>query len=373
MSERLDNAAEILKLERLLTLPAGELAFLESVPSSELRDLRDQVTNSLFDAGEKMLTRLGAAAKLLPSPLVATIAEKSFGPLLCARAAGKVDPSKAIDVSKRLSPVFLADATIELDPRRVAAIIAGVPTSLVKPVSAELGKRREFVTMGRFLAYVPDDAIAAALEVLDDEAVLRTAFVLEHKEALNNAIGVLPPARLPGVLKTAAVHDLWPEALDLLGHLRQDLLIRVAEVVAGLDDDEIDSLIRAVQADDLWGDLTPVIAQMSEASRLRMARVPAFSEAPVITGLLAGAITDRDALLAMLRVLGALPDAGRASLIEVIDASGPDLATALVQTIGDPSMMAEAVASLPEDVMAAVERASDRAGLRDVLDAARQG
>ena len=159
------------------------------------------MTDSLFDAGGAHLQRLGAAAKLLPSPLVATLSERVFGPLLCARAAASVEPDKAIDVAKRLSPGFLADATVELDPRRVAAIIAGVPTALVEKVARELGRREEHVTMGRFLGYVRDDAIAAAMTALSDEAMLRTAFVLEDKGALDHAVALLP-AR-PAARRTA--------------------------------------------------------------------------------------------------------------------------------------------------------------------------
>ncbi len=150
MSEVLQARAEVLKLERLLGVEQGELGFLERLPSEQTRELREQITTQLFDSSAGMLGRVGAAAKLLPSALIARIAVNSFGPLLCARAAGAVEPAKAIDVCRRVPPDFLADATIEVDPRRVAEIIAGVPEEIVPPVAAELARRREYVTMGRF-------------------------------------------------------------------------------------------------------------------------------------------------------------------------------------------------------------------------------
>ncbi|HSV41038.1 MAG TPA: hypothetical protein VLI04_19915, partial [Nocardioidaceae bacterium] len=204
MSKRLETSAEILKFARLIDVEPAKLAFLESVPPDELRALREGVTHSIFDAGAQSLRRVAAGAKLVPSPIVASIALKSFGPLLCARAAGAVDPGKALDVAKRLPAGFLADVTIQLDPRRVADIISRVPKELVVPVAAELGKREEHVTMGRFLAYVPDHAVVAAMTALSDEAMLRTAFVLEHKDRLDHALGLLPPERLPGIIANAS-------------------------------------------------------------------------------------------------------------------------------------------------------------------------
>ena len=109
-----------------------------------------------------------------------------------------------------------------------------MPAEVVVPVAEELGARREHVTMGRFLAFVPDRGVAAAIGALDDETMLRTAFVLEHKDRLDHAIGLLPPERLPGIIDTAARLELWSEALDLLAHVSDERLGPIAGVVADL-------------------------------------------------------------------------------------------------------------------------------------------
>lgn len=412
MSTTLETAAEVLKLGRLLGLPEGELDYLEDVPPAELRALREKVTDSLFDTGAATLARLGAAAKLLPSPLVASISERVFGPLLCARAAGSVDPAKAIDVAKRLSPDFLADTTVELDPRRVARIIAGVPTTLVVPVASELGRRGEHVTMGRFLAFVSDDAIVAAMGALSDEAMLRTAFVLEHKEALDHAVGLLPPERLPSVLTCASENDLWPEALDLLDHLSPATRGPIADVVASLDEDLVQRLVTAVSAAGIWESLLPVVGTMSPEGRLLIASRPAFhSEAilaeilvaaadglwvdlvpllralppevvatlpAVVTSLdvatlsamLAQAVAAVDALVPMLDIVSEMDAAGRGKVIEVVEGADRELGELLVGTLTDPEHVRLLLDHVPDDVLAAVERTADRLGLRADLDAA---
>ncbi len=413
MSRTLETSAEILKLGRLVGVPEGELDYLDGVPPEELRALREQVTDSLFDTGAAALARLGAAAKLLPSGLVASISERAFGPLLCARAAASVDPAKAIDVAQRLSPGFLADATIELDPRRVARIIAGVPTDLVEPVAAELGRREEHVTMGRFLAFVSDDAIVAAMGALSDEAMLRTAFVLEHKEALDHAVGLLPPERLPSVLHCASENDLWPEALDLLDHLSAETRGPIADVVAQLDEDLVARLVAAVSEAGIWESLLPVVSTMTPEGRLLIASRPAFHDdrvlaeivhAAAVSGqwldlvpllralpaevvaklpavvtdldhdtlarMLTQAVAAADTLVPLLDIVSDMDDVGRAKVIEVVDAADRSSGELLVAALTDPEHVRLLLDHVPADVLAAVERSADRVGLRAEYDAA---
>lgn len=328
MNQRLETSAEVLKLARLIDVEPADLAFLESVPPDELRELREGVTDRIFDAGARSLKRVAAGAKLLPSPLVATIAVKSFGALLCARAAGAVDPAKAIDVAKRLPSDFLADVTIQLDPRRVAAIISRVPVGLVVPVAAELGEREEHVTMGRFLAYVPDEAVVAAMAALSDEALLRTAFVLEHKERLDHALGLLPPERLPGIIANASRLGLWPEALDLLEHLSDVRRGPVADVVADQDPEVIEGLVAAVSGAGIWENLLPVVRVMSEEHCLRLAAHPAFHREAVLREVLAAA-AGGGLWVDLVPLLRALPDPVLALvpplLVELPDADRPGL------------------------------------------------
>lgn len=414
MSQRLEISAEILKLARLIDVEPSRLGFLESVPPEELRELREGVTSVIFDAGAQSLKRVAAGAKLLPSALVATIAQKSFGALLCARAAGAVDPAKAIDVARRLPADFLADVTIQLDPRRVADIISRVPKELVVPVAAELGKREEHVTMGRFLAYVPDHAVVAAMTALSDEAMLRTAFVLEHKDRLDHALGLLPPERLPGIISAASQLSLWPEALDLLEHLSDVRRGPVADVVAEQSPEAIESLVAAVSAAGIWENLLPVVGVMSEAHRFQLAAVPAFHQPQVLGEILAAAADSGlwvdlvpllralpDATFALVpRLLVELPDEALAAIVTeavesvellepftdllsrmdeenvehvvaLIDSDHATLGKVLVDAVTDRPEIRAVLEQLPAHILAAIESAADRLGLRAELDAAR--
>jgi len=230
----LETEAEILKLARLLDVDTESLDYLTKVDADDLRALRAGVTDMLFDIGGDLMSRLGSAAKRLPTPLAASICERAFGPMLAARTAAATDPGKAIEIAQRLSPDFLTEVTIQLDPRRVARIVSGVPSDLVARVAADLGTRGEFVTMGRFLTLLSPQALAAALAELDDEAVLRTAFVLEDKNSVDQAIAALAKGRLQGILECASAQDLWPQLLTLLEHLSPEHRAAIAGTIADL-------------------------------------------------------------------------------------------------------------------------------------------
>ena len=272
MSETLEARAEILKLSRLLGRQADGFAYLEGMPSAEIRLLREQVTDVLFTAHGPALSRLAAASRLLPVALVATLGEKVFGPVLSARVAGLLDPGRAVEMASRLPIGFLADVAIELDPRRASEVIGRIPPEQIAAITRELIGRGEYVTMGRFVGHLSSDAIVSAVGVMDDTALLRVAFVLESKDSLEDLVGVLPSERLDGIIEAAANADLWPEVLDLLGHLaltqRRELVERASAWDAG---STLGALLDAARTQNMWAELLPLVTLLPDAGRERVA------------------------------------------------------------------------------------------------------
>ncbi|WP_328606719.1 hypothetical protein OG943_43640 [Amycolatopsis sp. NBC_00345] len=225
---------EILKLARVLGVEPERLAYLAEVDVADLRLFREQATTTLFDANLVVLERMALASRLLPAPLIAKIAEKVFGPLLCARIAGLVDVSRGVDVAKRLPPRFLAEVAAELDPRRATSIITRIPIDTVLAVARELTRRQDWITLGRFVGHLPDPTVRRSLSLLDDAALLRTAYVLDDKTRIDHVMGLLPEGRLPGLIRAAAADEtLWEPALDVLSHLGE---ARRAAVLPLLDE-----------------------------------------------------------------------------------------------------------------------------------------
>jgi len=219
-TENYAGEAEILKLARVLGVAPERLAYLARVDAGDLQAFRAQVTDTLFDANAAVLQRMALAARVLPGGVLAKIAEKVFGPLLCARIAGLVDVARGVDVAKRLSPRFLAEVAAELDPRRASAIISRIPLDTVLAVAGELARKEDWITLGRFVGHLPDPTVRRALAEIDDPGLLRIAFVLDDKSRIDHVVGLLPAHR-PGRLLTAAGadEDLWIPVLDLLNHL----------------------------------------------------------------------------------------------------------------------------------------------------------
>jgi len=264
--------AEILRLARLLRKQPEELAFLLEVDDADLRAFRAQVTESLFDAYGDALRRLGAAAKLIPSPIIALVGQKAFGPLLCARIAGELDPGKAVDIAKRLSVTFLADVAVELDPRRAQRIIEALPTQTIVSTSVELADRGDWITLGAFVGYLPVDKLRHCLRALSDEHILRTAFAVDDEGAIPTVIDALAADRLKSLLHTASEAGLWPTLLrDIAGQLREDQTAEVAAHLADLGDDVLAEVLEVAAEHGLWEPFLPIAAELPQQSQQALA------------------------------------------------------------------------------------------------------
>lgn len=257
----LQHRAELERLARVLGTGRDRLAYLEALDPATLKQLRERSTAMLYDADRDSLQRIASAARLLPSAIIALIAEKSLGPLLCARIAGLMAVDTAVDVAKRLPTPFLADVCVELDPRRAKAVIDGIPVARVVEVSLELARRREYMTMGRFVDILGIDALAAVIARLpDNAALLKISFYAEDRARLNRVIEKLPAARFGGIIDAALENDgvLWPEALALIGELEPRWRRRFGEIVLTRDAAGIARIIAVSDAQSLWPALMPL-------------------------------------------------------------------------------------------------------------------
>ena len=308
--------AEILKLARVLGAEPEDLSYLQGVAPQDLRDLREQVTVAMFEADRQLLQRVAAVTKLVPAKLAAAIAERAFGPLLCARVTGLLEPSRAVDIAARLATDFLADLAVELDPRRASRVIAEIPPEQVAEITSELAEREELIAMGGFVGHLPEAALRAALDALDDETLLLTAYVVEAKANLAPLVELLPPERLETIIRTAAELDLWPEALDVLGHVSERQRGQLGDLAAAQDDAVLDTMVLAAQRDGLWGDVLPVTRAMSPDSRARFAKLASVQARPVLASIV-DAASEHGLWPELLMLLPQLPTDARRCVAEL--------------------------------------------------------
>ena len=319
----LKTRAEVLKIARLLAAPPERLSYLEKLAPAELRALRDRATDRFYD-GDSRFGRIAYAARLPPLGMTAFIAQRAFGPLLCARIAGRLETRHAVGLADRMPSEFLAELAIALDPRRVSAIVAGLPPLLIAEVAAELTRAGEYVTMGRFVGHMTDEAIVEALRVIDDASLLRISYVMEEDAGLVRVIALLSERRLRSTIRVATDADLWPEALDLLGRVPEELAGRLADLAAQEDDRVLDGMVATAQRDGLWDAVLPVTRTMTEASRRRFAGLRSIHAPEVLTAIVRAALRG-PAWTDLLPLVPLLPRDAQSRVWEEVVATAADL------------------------------------------------
>jgi len=240
--------AELAKLSRVLGAAEPAVQFLASRDHLELRQLEDRVSAALFDEHRAAFQRLADASRLLPASLVAKMSELVFGPMLSARVSGLMPPERAIEVAGKLRTKFLADVTIQLDPRSASELLARMPIRIVVDVAALLLQRGEYVTMGRFVDELPNAAIRAVMENLDDDAALvRIAGYVERRERLLELVEMIPADRLRRVVAAIAAGpaDVQLSGLVMMSQLSERQQGLIGDIAVALGADTVKALVTA--------------------------------------------------------------------------------------------------------------------------------
>lgn len=275
--------AEIAKLARVLGVAdPADLDFLRTRSPEAIKAFRDQVTDEMSGRDVQRMQRIAAAVKLVPRPVAALVAEKALGPALAAAVAGAVEPARAVAIAESLSPKFLADATVLLDPRRAAQVIERVPDTLAAEVARELIERGDYLTMGRLAGSMPDSVLRAALPQAADADILQVGLHLEERSEAERLLGMVHD-RVPGMVQTMYAEEKWADAISLLDLIGPRERARMADIVAGQDDEVLDGLLTAVTELDAWDALLPVAAGMARPGLARLARRPVMREAATLT------------------------------------------------------------------------------------------
>lgn len=356
---KLPARAETEKIARLLDRDPGEFAFLAELPADDVRRLREQTVAALFDNAPDMLDRIARATKLVPAGVAAAISQKALGPRLAAAVAGRLEPSRAADIIDKLPVAFTAESCAHLDPRRIPSIVAGLDEGLLVRVSVALAERGDHLTMGRFVAHLPDSVLDRVLPQVSDEVVLRTGYALDYPQHLPHIVELMGDDRLERVVASAA-DGLWPEALAIASSVTGEQRIRIATLAAHRPPDQLDGLVRTVADQDLWEALLPLVAVLPDEDRRTVAALPALSDAEVLTGLVPAVVATglwaeflplfdllpEDSRKTVADAAGALPDADLDALAREVDKRDLwELVLPLVELMDDPAK--ERIFTLP--------------------------
>ena len=277
--------AEAAKLASQLGLEPAQMAFVDSLGVQELKTLRESIADAMFDEARPRFERAAAASVLLPNGMLADIAERIAGPMLSARIVGLMDTKAALKITLKCSDSFIADAAMELDPRKAKDLIGSVPVERIARLADILVERKAYVTMGRFVDLIQPDVIARVIaQIKDDEALLRTAFFVESKDVLNDLMQFLPAHRVRDLATLAARgdEDLWIEALALTDHLNAEWKGKVGDMVAYAGEDVLSSLLQNAHRLNLWDSVLAVVAHMNPEARKKIASLPDLADEEVL-------------------------------------------------------------------------------------------
>jgi hypothetical protein len=349
--------SELDKLALSLGVDSEALGFLDHVAAEQLRALRVAIYEVLYREDRVLFGRMAAVARRLPVALTVRVAEH-LGPLLTARVASEMPSERGVELARRMSATFAADVCVYLDPRRTRDLIAHLPTGWAVEVSLELARRGDFVTMSRFVDFVSDDAVRGVVESIEDEAaLLRVAFYMGAKNRMDHFFRMLPPQRLEALIVRVEDEpdELLPALLSLLIHVSYGLKRELGDIAAAQDESVLTGYVRATQRLDLWPDILPVVAAMSEPCRAKVVNLPILSE-PAFQKRVVSAADDHGLWGVLLPLVEMMNASTRAALAEIIAARGD----VTLQGAGDAALTGEQWDSLL-DLVALMPRAKQDA------------
>lgn len=267
MSAKLETHAEIVKIAHLLQLDPTEVEYLASCEAETLTALRLQLVELFYGDENSNLKRFAKVGNLLPTSMIASLTREAVGPVLAARIAGFVDPKQAASVVGKLPPSFVVDVAVTIDPRRVAPVIGRLDAKTIETLAFELVDRKEYVTMGQFIGFAPEETLRAVFNYASDEALLHTAFVAEDKDRISVALAPQTDQRIASIIKTAINKNLWPEAMDLFAQLSDEQYVRVINIASKLSPGVLDKMVQQTTFHNVWPTLIPAISQMEAPDR----------------------------------------------------------------------------------------------------------
>ena len=281
---RLAARVEIAKLARVLGVDPSELAFLEQIPDREIRSLREAAYDAVQATDRPLLRRLARLVRLLPTRVAAILAKYRFGPMVTALVASELSARRSARITRKIPTAFLADVCQHFDPRRAKDLFRLQPIELVLAVAAELIRREEFLVIGSFVDVFPDEVIAAVEEATkDEEALLRGALYVNSKNRLDHLVRLMPRERIRKAVLLALddSRDLMREVASLIVNVSYALKRELGEIAAEQDEAVLDRLVRFAHDEELWEDILPVIAVVSQDVQRRIVNLPILSREPV--------------------------------------------------------------------------------------------
>jgi hypothetical protein len=271
--------AQLVMLAETMDVEPERLASLRRLEVSQLRALRERVSDVLFDEHTQTFARVSKLAPLVPNALVAKLSQALVPPLVAGRAAGALGvahPDRAAGVLSHLSSEYMADCAPYLDPRTIGVLAPVIPVPLLVRAANELMAREDYVTAARFLDYAQPELVREFERgIPDDVGLLMTATLTDSTRRLKEVIELLPRERVERIVLAAAT---GPEQLvagiSLLARMEDRLQAELASVfLSRLPEDRLDWVVRTAVERDASAELRSIATTAGSAGEKVIARL----------------------------------------------------------------------------------------------------
>lgn len=306
---RLAVRAETIKLAQILHEEAQALTFLQAIPAQDLRTLRRALEEFLFKQYLQSARRVAQRLRWLPRALIAFLMLRVLGPRISTRVGAELPVRVVARVAPYLPRSFLADGARFVEPRRMRAAIGHVPMETSVRILRALLERRDYITLGRFVEHLPDEFIRAIEPDIDDEAALvEIAFYMESSSRVQHFLRLMPRERVRKavlLLQDGSRRSLWPKVMLMLTNIGLDLQRELVELAANRDEAAFNATTLAIHAEELFGDVLPLVNALAPQTLARICRHSALKVPGVIESSVRAADQENlwDAQLAIVRWL----------------------------------------------------------------------
>lgn len=280
---RLANRSERLKLANVLGVESTKLAFLDTVPASQLERMRFAFLEEAYLKDTETYQRLLSYTAWLPAMLIASIIRHTISPLFIARLASELPAKKTAAIAKHLPPYLVAQIACYLDPRRAPDLLRLLPTRFVVDIALELIQQQQYITMAQFADSLNDSTIRAVMEAIEDEAHLaRIVFFMRSKNRLDHLVRLLPTERQQKLILLVLddEQDIMTEILSLIFHVGYALKRELGELAAKQHENILNRIIRTTQAQQLWPELLTVIASLTSSTQRKVVNLALLKQEP---------------------------------------------------------------------------------------------
>ncbi|MEI2639271.1 MAG: hypothetical protein V9F03_09780 [Microthrixaceae bacterium] len=200
------------RIAHVLGVSSEEIDFLGRLDSDTLRALHSQIVELLFDPAQSRMGGLQNAAKILPPPVTAKVAEKALGPVLAGRIAGSLDTGSSVAIARRLPPEFLADVAGHVHPQRVEVLVRDLPSRQLDAAADVLIERHDLLALGHFAGIIRPDTLQSIVSRLDASVILDVVPYIEPAARVDDLIELVENPVLLSVLRTAHDNTRWVDA-----------------------------------------------------------------------------------------------------------------------------------------------------------------